>query len=92
MSYQYDLLLKRSGSGFELVTLAGRKLFTPRDHRLEQAMKEAQAYMSTWTSVRIRTEEEYEQDQARDRVSEQTAGADTSAGQHTNVPKTGESS
>lgn len=91
MSYQYDLILKKSVGCYELITLTGRVLFTTRDHRLEQAMNEANAYMSTWMSVRIRTEEEYEQDEKRNRVPTEASGLDTSVGQHPDLPKDGKS-
>lgn len=86
MSYDYDLILKEGFSNsYSLVTKSGRVLYQCRSSNLYNAMLEARAYMSSWNSVRIRTEEEYEQDEKRDRVSESTATTDAAAGSDSSV-------
>lgn len=71
----YDLILKKGFAGtFLLTTKQGFVLYKPRAHTIGDAMRECEAYMSTWTSVRIRTEDQYEQEEQRDNVSPKTSG------------------
>lgn len=73
----YDLILKKGfANTFVLTTKEGFILYKPRAHTLADAMRECEAYMSTWTSVRIRTEEEYDKENKRDNVSSETSGND----------------
>jgi hypothetical protein len=78
MSIYYDLILRSDGSGrWALYTLKGIKFYEVRAHTLSKAIEECNAYMSTWTSVRIRVEEEYEQEKQRDNVSSSSSGDDS---------------
>lgn len=86
MSYDYDLILKENyGGTYCLTTMDGRILFQCRSTNEYNSMLEARAYMSSWHSVRIRTEEEYEQDQEGDRVPKSAKSSDTATRSDTDV-------
>ena len=67
MTYDREMVLKRDNNGFYvLYTSKGLRFYECRELNREKAMQESLAYMSTWNSVIIRTEEEYEQKKQRD--------------------------
>jgi hypothetical protein len=62
MSYYYDLILKKDWlNEYGLYKKDGSKIFTIRADNISSAYKDAEAFMSSWSSVRITTEEENEQ-------------------------------
>lgn len=64
--YDYDLILKHFiGRKWFLMTLSGRPFAEFNASSELDARQQANTYMSTWNSVRIRTDVEYEQEQAR---------------------------
>lgn len=78
--YDFDLLLTLSSGSYMLVTIEGRKLYNVRHPTKEGAMREALNYASSWHSVRIRFEEEYEQEKKRAGVSDAPAADDSELG------------
>lgn len=88
-TYDYDVILIKSYNNYEIVTTKGVVLYSMRAPSDRVAMDKARAYMSSWQSVRIRTEDEYEKDKARDRMLESTAGANASDGPDPSLPKAG---
>jgi hypothetical protein len=72
MSYTYEFLLKHiDGERYELTTLDGRKMTSMKATLPELAMTHALAWTSCWHSVRVRFEEEYEQDKKRAGMSDE---------------------
>jgi len=77
LAIKFDLILKKDGANrWALYTLKGIKFYDVKARIFEKAIEESRAYMSTWTSVRIRTEEEYEQEKQGDNVSKSSTGDD----------------
>jgi hypothetical protein len=76
--YNFEfLLIHTRGDWYELVTLEGRKMTDIKGAMPEIAMGAAVAWTSCWNSVRVRFEEEYEQDKKRAGMPDEVPGPDT---------------
>ena len=67
MNYTYDMTLKKHGVyGYILVAQTGTKVHEFSANNDPEAMRIAQAFMSSWSSVRITLEGDNGQQQKRD--------------------------
>lgn len=66
ITYTYDMTLKKHGIyGYSLVAQTGIKVYEFTAHDDPDAMRIAQAWMSSWSSVRITLENISEQQQQK---------------------------